>query len=85
MLFPGSWDTSELTCTYYKESTVNVESLRSSQTRSGMVSLFVFGSLGACERLARRAESQVEGSNGCMREDYLEGHCECEGGRVEGH
>ena len=44
--------------------------------RSGMVSFFVFGSLGACERLARRAESQIEGSNGCMREDYESEHCE---------
>ena len=44
--------------------------------RSGMVSFFVFGSLGACERLARSFESQIEGSNGCMREDYLHEHCE---------
>ena len=43
-----------------------------------MVSFFVFGSLGACERLARRAESQIEGSNGCMREDYVVEHCDCE-------
>lgn len=42
---------------------------------SGMVSFFVFGSLGACERLARSFESQIEGSNGCMREDYLHEHC----------
>ena len=48
------------------------------QIRSGMVSFFVFGSLGACERLARRAESQIEGSNGCMREDYVVEHCDCE-------
>ena len=48
------------------------------------MSFFVFGSLGACERLARRAESQVEGSNGCMREDYADEHCESELTQVQG-